>query len=417
MNMILQQTLCYLASGNNKYGNLGIDKSQMSQFKFKDINYDFEHIYLGNKHAIGIWKNGTMYTWGDNTYYQLGFMEYVSKPSEVKFFTYSGIKIVQADGGDKHTIALDSNGNVWTWGSNSNGQLGRTDVPIGQFTYNPAQLPSYMFGGEKVMFVAAQDLITLVRTASGKVYIFGLCTKFLCDVTSNKAITTPTLLNVSVNASRLFVGSQNIFVEDSQGFVYVRGKNDYGQLCFAPEESDTNDQSGYYQKQFKVIQKGGFEKIALGLAHSVMMSNNVAYGCGALFNAPFEQVRDAGKILDIAVSAHGFLVLEKKQVYVKGTDTSGELGLGGQNLVSDGQILKLKNYKKIISRNDFSFIYKHSGLSAGAITAIVIGSVVGVVAIVAAVVFGIYVYKKKGSNYKQIGEKEEKEMMNKPDEW
>jgi alpha-tubulin suppressor-like RCC1 family protein len=70
---------------------------------------------------------GTVWTWGTNDFGQLGngtTSTTPSGPAEV-----AGLAdVVQLEGGREHVVALTLSGQVFTWGSNENGQLGLGDT-------------------------------------------------------------------------------------------------------------------------------------------------------------------------------------------------------------------------------------------------------------------------------------------------
>ena len=80
--------------------------------------------------AINETKNGAkhVYSWGLNNWGQLGLghRENMSTPTEIKAFKDIDIKKIW--GGAQHTIALTSNGEVYSWGKNEEGQLGIGDT-------------------------------------------------------------------------------------------------------------------------------------------------------------------------------------------------------------------------------------------------------------------------------------------------
>ncbi len=75
------------------------------------------------QHTVGLRSNGTVWAWGNNTTGHLGDGTTYARSSPVSVvggFT----DWVQVDAGSSHTIGLRSNGTVWAWGYNGNGQLG-----------------------------------------------------------------------------------------------------------------------------------------------------------------------------------------------------------------------------------------------------------------------------------------------------
>ena len=81
-------------------------------------------VAAGGIHAVALAADGSVWTWGANNAGQLGYptpgAQYSTVPHQVP--GVSGVKQVAA--GADFTVALRSNGEVWTWGGNDHGQLG-----------------------------------------------------------------------------------------------------------------------------------------------------------------------------------------------------------------------------------------------------------------------------------------------------
>lgn len=114
------------AWGDNYAGTLGDgttdDKSSPIQIG-SDTNWSF--ISCGNNHTAAIKTDGTLWIWGSNYNYQLGTnnASTVWKSSPVQT-SIGGNDWVSVSCGYGHTVALKSNGTMWTWGYGNNGQLG-----------------------------------------------------------------------------------------------------------------------------------------------------------------------------------------------------------------------------------------------------------------------------------------------------
>ncbi|MCK4261195.1 MAG: hypothetical protein KAX49_19630 [Halanaerobiales bacterium] len=79
-------------------------------------------VAAGTFHTIALKSDGTVWTWGYNWSGQLGDGTISHKTTPVQVSNLSDITAIAA--GDSHTIALKSDGTVWTWGHNYYGQLG-----------------------------------------------------------------------------------------------------------------------------------------------------------------------------------------------------------------------------------------------------------------------------------------------------
>jgi alpha-tubulin suppressor-like RCC1 family protein len=86
-----------------------------SQVKWTTISAD-------NRQNIGLKADGTIWTWGENTYGQLGDGSLTDRLYPVKIGSDNNWSAVSA--GYFHSIALKSNGTLWGWGRNGTGQVG-----------------------------------------------------------------------------------------------------------------------------------------------------------------------------------------------------------------------------------------------------------------------------------------------------
>ncbi|HBV99548.1 MAG TPA: hypothetical protein DEF36_21215 [Desulfotomaculum sp.] len=81
-------------------------------------------IAAGNYFTVALKGDGTVLTWGENEYGELGIgsYDYDAHPIPVQVPTLSGITGIYA--GYQHVFASNDAGDVWGWGTNSSGQLG-----------------------------------------------------------------------------------------------------------------------------------------------------------------------------------------------------------------------------------------------------------------------------------------------------
>jgi len=82
----------------------------------------WKQLATGDDHTVGIKADGTLWTWGDNGYHQLGDNSSVAQSTlPVQISTATNWKAVAA-GSLSPTFALKTDGTIWGWGSND-GQL------------------------------------------------------------------------------------------------------------------------------------------------------------------------------------------------------------------------------------------------------------------------------------------------------
>ena len=88
---------------------------------------NWKQVSAGNVHTAAIKTDGTLWTWGAGGVGRLGTNDVTNRSTPVTTFA-GGTNWKQVASGNAHTAAIKTDGTLWTWGWNSNGQLGTNDV-------------------------------------------------------------------------------------------------------------------------------------------------------------------------------------------------------------------------------------------------------------------------------------------------
>src|SRR4030095_12227950 len=79
----------------------------------------------GPAHGLALKSDGTVLAWGNNTEGQLGNGTNDSSPIPVQVSGWGkGSGVIAIAAGFQFSMALKSDGTVWTWGNNNFGKLG-----------------------------------------------------------------------------------------------------------------------------------------------------------------------------------------------------------------------------------------------------------------------------------------------------
>lgn len=111
--------------GRASFGSLGDNSTAAKSSPVSVVGgfTDWCQVTMGRCHTLAIRTNGTLWAWGYNGQGQLGDGTTVSKSSPVSVvggFT----DWCQVSNARYHTLAVRTNGTAWAWGSGSNGILG-----------------------------------------------------------------------------------------------------------------------------------------------------------------------------------------------------------------------------------------------------------------------------------------------------
>jgi alpha-tubulin suppressor-like RCC1 family protein len=87
---------------------------------------------VGRSHCIAVKTNGTLWSWGVGAYGSLGLNSSISRSSPVQIgiladwkFVSAGTGITFGGSGGPHTLAVKTDGTIWSWGNNNQGRLGQ----------------------------------------------------------------------------------------------------------------------------------------------------------------------------------------------------------------------------------------------------------------------------------------------------
>ena len=88
---------------------------------------NWKQVVTGDYFTAAIKTDGTLWTWGYNGNGELGINGGGNRSTPVITFA-GGTNWKQVDAGTLHTAAIKTDGTLWTWGYNSEGQLGTNDT-------------------------------------------------------------------------------------------------------------------------------------------------------------------------------------------------------------------------------------------------------------------------------------------------
>jgi alpha-tubulin suppressor-like RCC1 family protein len=213
------------AWGNNSYGQLG-DGTTIGRLTPVLCLTGVAAIAAGLEHTVALRTDGTVWAWGRNNYGQLGDGTTIDRLTPVQVQGLTGVAAVAA--GPEHTVALRTDGTVWAWGRNNYGQLG--DGTTTEDGTNLIQLtPVQAQGLTGVAAIAAGSNHTVALRTDGTVWTWGDNTwGALGDGTfTRRRAPVKTLLT---GVAAIAAGAIHTVALKTDGSVWAWGDNHFRQL-------------------------------------------------------------------------------------------------------------------------------------------------------------------------------------------
>ncbi|XP_072933986.1 regulator of chromosome condensation isoform X2 [Epargyreus clarus] len=213
-------------------------------------------------------KRGRVLTCGQGDVGQLGLGEDVVETSKFKHVAALGDKIVDACAGGMHTVALDSDGKVWTFGCNDEGALGRaTNNERDEGTPRPVPLP------RAAVAVAAGDSHSAALLDDGDVYAWGAFRDshgsmgLVVRGREGKSCREPVKVDIGEHAVAIASGGDHLVILSTTGAVYTMGCGEQGQLGRLSQRSASRDARQGFSALLvpsKVMLKAGAARVWAG---------------------------------------------------------------------------------------------------------------------------------------------------------
>ncbi|CAJ1052444.1 probable E3 ubiquitin-protein ligase HERC3 [Xyrichtys novacula] len=221
------------AWGAGEGGQLGLGTSEMAvripRLVKRLCDHRISQVMCGNQHCIALSRDGQLFTWGQNTSGQLG----LGKGESSKLFPHplkslAGIPLAQITAGGDHSFALSLSGAVFGWGKNKAGQLGLNDK---QDRAVPCHIK--FLRSQKVVHISCGDEHTAALTKDGGLFTFGDGSwgQLGHGSTNNELLPRRVLELMGTEVSQISCGRHHTLAfVPSTGVVYAFGCNSHGQL-------------------------------------------------------------------------------------------------------------------------------------------------------------------------------------------
>jgi alpha-tubulin suppressor-like RCC1 family protein len=213
--------------GNNVFGQLGVNSNvnfnQLTPVTTFSGGTTWKQVACGFRYTAAIKTDGSLWTWGRNNEGQLGDNTTTNRSTPVTTFA-GGTNWKSVSCGYNHTAAIKTDGSLWVWGLNTSAQLGTNDganrsTPVTTFA-----------GGNDWKSVSGFNHTSAIKT-DGSLWIWGLNTNGqLGDNTGAPRSTPITTFAGGTNWKSVSCGGSYTTAIKTDGSLWVWGNSDFGQL-------------------------------------------------------------------------------------------------------------------------------------------------------------------------------------------
>lgn len=277
-------------------------------------------VACGDEHSLALLDDGSLWAWGRNWWGQLGNGTVTPLSSVAVEVSLTDVADIAA--GTQFSLALRRDGSLWAWGSNYGGQFG-------DGTTNPSSVPVPVPGAPPgIVSLTTDEGTVMVVLANGEVWGWGSNTEGrLGRPLAVVTVPAPAPIAGMTSVVAASVGHTHSLIVRADGSVWASGNNVVGQLG---DGSTTSRQSFA-----PVVNLPPCTAAAAGLSHSVALGTDGlvwAWGNGFGTSVPGVstlpvQVSGINAIRKIGAGQNFSIMMRTDgTVWGTGSNTVGELG-------------------------------------------------------------------------------------------
>jgi alpha-tubulin suppressor-like RCC1 family protein len=221
--LAVKQNNTLYSFGDNNSGQLGLNYQGDNPYQSSPtqiLGATWTIASAGTNSSYALKSDGTLYAWGRNNNGQLGDITTIDTSSPVQIPGTSWANV--SAGGDNFAFSIKTNGTLWSWGKNNGGQLGQSDTVDKS---SPVQVGSLSTWAD----ISCGNFHTLILRSDSNLFAVGInsCGQLGSNNRVNALEPTQVLGTGYETAS---AGNNFSLCKRTDGTLWAWGLNDCGQL-------------------------------------------------------------------------------------------------------------------------------------------------------------------------------------------
>lgn len=267
---------------NQIYGSIKVNVNEVD-------GKTYPKVAAGNNHFIALKSDGTVYTWGLNSNGQLGNGQTatVLEPQKIQEFINNGTDLIKTDitdaidvaSGYSFSMILREDGTVWTAGYNGYGQLGN-GATADRYEFQKVKLNANGDYLENIVAISAGANTAHALAKDGTVWSWGLNSSGQYGDGTTTTLYYPTKMKNAPSIMQISAGESHIAMLASDGSVLTVGANGSGQYGIGiTGGTNTIPQKMFNTDQTDILK--GIKEVTAGIySTQVVTESGEAYGIG-----------------------------------------------------------------------------------------------------------------------------------------
>lgn len=237
--------------GDNNYKQLGNNSPVTYQTTPIQISSERNWMFVsaGEYYSLAIKKDGTLWAWGRNSDGQLGDGTTTQRNTPVQIGTDTNWLSINA--GYHHTMAIKANNTLWAWGRNTNGQIGNGNT-------TQQNTPVQVGTATDWAMVKPGRNHTLALKSNGQLWSWGQNTFGQLGQGNYTSVTAPLQVGTATDWKFIQAGDYHSLVLKTNGTIWAWGDNASGQLGIGNTTEQTSPVQLGTATDWKIITSGAF---------------------------------------------------------------------------------------------------------------------------------------------------------------